>query len=126
MSLGAIVLVGLASYRVARLVTKDTICEPLRRVVYDWAWIDPQVKGQDPKPRAGGARTWLYSLLSCPLCFGVWTSALLMLLWAAVTPVDVGWRWAASLAAVAGVQSLVALADAALEAIPDLVRRDDE
>lgn len=79
----AFLIVSLAAYRLTRVVTTDTISDPFRDRVYRWAWNDDETveivddqgrKVRAPTPRAGW-RTWVYGLVSCPLCFGVWVSA---------------------------------------------------
>jgi hypothetical protein len=122
--LAVVVVLGLAAYRVTRVATADTLTAPLRARIYDWAWIDPddngpayqarrdmlEAEGRDtrdgtvPLPRRGGLRTWIYALIDCPHCVGVWVSL------AAYS----AWRWGGdtayavlAVAAVAGAQSIV-------------------
>lgn len=102
-------ILALATYRAARIPTKDTISEPFREKLYQWAWDDehPVRQGNDwvASPRAPW-RTYVHELITCPLCFGVWTAALLYVLW----------RWSGSPAvqsaivilALAGVQCFLA------------------
>lgn len=119
MTLAAIVLVGLAAYRATRLVTTDTLTDPIRDALYHWAWDDehPRVvvlrsgeQVQEPSPR-GPVRTWLYELATCPHCVGVWAAAGAYAWWS-------WWgsaRWAIWVAAIAGVVSLCASAVSRLE-----------
>ena len=93
------VVVALASYRAARIVATDTISDAFRDRVYRFAWADPDdpryldlgpapgeahVVGDRilPKPVAPW-RTYVYGLVSCPLCIGVWIAAAFY----------VAWRW---------------------------------
>lgn len=54
MTLVYTVLIGLASYRIWRLLAEDTILEPFRLWLPDWDWIGD----------------WLY----CPWCSGSWVA----------------------------------------------------
>lgn len=107
------VVVALASYRGARIVTKDTLTEPFREKLYAWTWDDTKPVQHGTGSEAewvasarAGWRTYVYELLTCPLCFGVWTAAGLYVLW----------RWSGSPAvrsgivilALAGVQCFLA------------------
>lgn len=75
----AFVVVALASYRAARIVTRDSISEPFRGWVYRWAWVS------EDQPRAPW-RTYVYEVLSCVLCLSVWCAALGYVAW-------VNWSW---------------------------------
>lgn len=79
-SIPALVVLALATYRVARIFTVDSISEPWIAFLYRWAWNPPR-PGHAAEPKAGAYRTWIYELLSCPLCLGVWTSGALYALW---------------------------------------------
>lgn len=77
MSLATIVVLALATYRCARLVSRDTLTMPMRDSLYAWAYSD---RRGTPTPRAPW-RTWVYELVTCPLCIGVWTGGAVYLLW---------------------------------------------
>lgn len=62
-----VVRIGLASYKIGRLVTKDEITSFLRAPVTEDA--------EATKPKAGGVSGALGKLLTCPYCVGVWTAA---------------------------------------------------
>jgi hypothetical protein len=88
-ALEIVAVLGLAAFRLTRLVTTDTITDPLRGWLYRWAWDEStpiEVTAPDgrrvlvPSPRAAW-RTWLYDLLTCPWCLGVWFSAAVWALW---------------------------------------------
>ena len=114
MSAVAYVLIALASYRIARAITVDTISAAARGRVYRWAWDDdtpipiPGTTEYSPTAR-GSVRTYLFDLVSCPVCMGVWVSA----------AVYATWRWWANdvthaviaIFAVAGLQCLLAVYD---------------
>jgi hypothetical protein len=76
-----LLLVALASARLTRLTTRDTVTEPARkwvllrltftaaqrRAVAEHRQLPPP-----PRPRIARARLWLVELLGCPWCVGVW------------------------------------------------------
>jgi hypothetical protein len=62
-----VVRIGLASYKIGRLVTKDEITAFLRA---------PVTEDEDATtPKKGGIAGALGKLLTCPYCVGVWTAA---------------------------------------------------
>jgi Protein of unknown function (DUF1360) len=61
------VRIGLASYKIGRLVTKDEISSFLRAPVTE----DPEAT----VPKRGGMAGAVGKLLTCPYCVGVWTAA---------------------------------------------------
>jgi hypothetical protein len=66
-----VVLVGLATHRLARLVTKDRVSTPLRApfTLYE----GPAGPGEvNEKPVGTGWRRSVGELLSCPFCIAVW------------------------------------------------------
>jgi hypothetical protein len=89
-----IVVLGLASNRLARAVAVDEISAPLRRWVVGWA------RGRPGEPVAEK----LAQLVTCPTCTGWWTSLLV----SAVAPGQARLRRGVS---VAGVQVMLALAE---------------
>jgi hypothetical protein len=94
--LWAIPLVGAVAYRLARLVSADTLTVAARERVYRFAWRDENT------PRAGW-RTYVYELMSCAHCLGIWAAAGVVAAWY-VWP----WVWWPVLVlAAAGVQSAV-------------------
>jgi hypothetical protein len=85
------VLLALAAYRMARVVTTDSISLAFRERLYRWTWDDtnPEVQREPdgtevfvPKARAPW-RTYAYELFTCPLCLGFWAAA----------AVYSAWRW---------------------------------
>lgn len=61
-----LIMLILAAYRLARIVSRDTISEQTRAAIGGWA--------------AGPAHSWRWyvaELVNCPLCIGVWISAAL-------------------------------------------------
>lgn len=112
--LAVIVVLGLAAYRLARLVAVDSLTEDVRAVVYRWAWIDDPDADVDPSPR-GRVRPYLYELLTCPFCVGVWTSAGVFVVYGLVAASLAGWYVA--IPAVAGVAALGSAVDGALSEV---------
>lgn len=108
------VVLALAAYRIARVPTKDSISLAWRERLYAWAWDDENAEVQHtadgdvfvPKSR-GSVRSYVYELLTCPLCLGVWVAA----------AVYSAWRWwdtdavhaVIAIFAVAGLQCFLAL-----------------
>jgi hypothetical protein len=89
---GVLALAALAAYRLARLLTTDTLSEPLRDAVAR-RW-----------PTVGLSPRWPTELVNCFWCVSLWTSLLAVLLahWAGVLDswqlVVLGWLAAASVA----------------------------
>lgn len=74
-------LLALACYRVTRLVTMDTITEPIFGPLRLWLenrWIVKRAGGDESLAHLfGKSPTWnskLAFLLSCPWCLGFWVS----------------------------------------------------
>jgi hypothetical protein len=89
-----IVVLGLASNRLARAVAVDEITSPLRRGVRRWAAARPDDR----------LASKLAELLSCPVCTGWWTSL-------GVSLVAPGRARVRRGVAVAGVQVMLSLAE---------------
>ena len=66
---GDVARIGLASYKVGRLVAKDEVTSWVR------APVTRDEEASEPKPE--GAARALGELLTCPYCVGVWTAAVL-------------------------------------------------
>ena len=64
---GDVVRIGLASFKIGRLVAKDEVTSWVR------APVTEDEEASEPK-REGAARA-LGELVTCPYCVGVWTSA---------------------------------------------------
>jgi hypothetical protein len=88
---------GLATYRLARLLTMDDLTKPARDRVWTWA----------------SNRGWhrLAELVTCPHCVGVWAAAGVTV----IGPRLPYWRELRPFLAVAGVASLAATVAGALE-----------
>jgi hypothetical protein len=89
-----VVVLALASERLARAISIDEITAPGRARLSRWAEADGESR----------ARSWIVQLVHCPMCVGWWTSVGISL----VTP---GRHRVLRGAAVAGVQVPLALAE---------------
>lgn len=69
------VLLSLASFRVIRLFVYDAITKFFREQFWDAKKVGKSIVLE--KPVAGPRRT-LADLLSCPWCFGIWASAMVI------------------------------------------------
>ena len=67
-----LVILILATYRLAQIVAQDAVSEPFR------AWV---VKGGLPPEQLSLARRWLGTLVHCVVCMSVWSGWLLVALW---------------------------------------------
>jgi hypothetical protein len=100
-SLAVVVILALATYRLARFLPSDSLFLPVRERMYAWAWDDTR-----PTPEARAPwRTYVYELATCQHCEGVWFAVI----------VYCAWRWGGDVAlailtvfALAGLQSAVA------------------
>lgn len=75
-----VVTIGAAA-RLTRLVTRDTITEPLRdKILLNPAQRRAQAAGAaipaPTNPRSARARAWLHTLVTCDWCTGMWVAAL--------------------------------------------------
>jgi hypothetical protein len=89
-----VVVLGLAATRLARAVAVDDVSQPARDHLQSWS----------RRPGAGRWRTWLDSLVHCPICAGWWLSL-------AVSAVAPGRHRLLRGVAVAGAQVLFSLAE---------------
>lgn len=109
-----LLVLALASYRITRLITVDTILghypgevpgDPDKRGTFIRGWLDRRFYDSNGAD-LGPIRGWLGALYSCPWCMGVWVSAALwyaatQTTWSFVEPVCV-------IAAIAGAQGYIA------------------
>jgi len=79
LSLVDIVLIGIATFRLGRMISYDRVMDPLRapftRVV-----ADSSGEGKTVAPRGTGVRQTIGQLISCPICVGTWVAAFLVLM----------------------------------------------
>lgn len=74
--LETIIIIGLASFRLTRLIVFDKITEFIRAPFFDEVVDDDEVY-LVVKPT--GIRRWVGEMLSCYWCTGVWVSAALLI-----------------------------------------------
>ena len=71
---GDVLLVGIASHKLSRLITKDKVTSPVRA-----PFTELQGSGGpgelEERARGGGARQAIGELLICPYCLGLWVVA---------------------------------------------------
>jgi hypothetical protein len=81
LDVGAIELIvlGLAVYRMANIVSNEPVTKPLRAPFVDEVPVDGKVV---EKPKRTGFRGALGLLIYCPSCTGVWIAAALVYLYA--------------------------------------------
>lgn len=74
-----VLIIALASYRITRVITQDTLLHEPREALLRWAWNQ---EADPPVPNGRGWRTYAYELLTCSFCLGVWVTAGVGMLWA--------------------------------------------
>lgn len=76
-TMGDLVLAGIATGRLARIVTRDRVAMPLRAPFTDYE--GPAGAGEvNEKPRGRGVRRAIGSLLTCPYCAAPWLATALL------------------------------------------------
>jgi hypothetical protein len=81
--LGILIVLGLAAFRLTRLIVFDKIMEPFRRPFF----TEIEEKDESGKveiymiPKEKGIQSWIGELLSCYWCTGVWVSLFLTILY---------------------------------------------
>jgi Protein of unknown function (DUF1360) len=103
---GTFLLLGLAAFRLTRLIVFDQIMAPLRRPFF----TEIEEKDEEGKteiyiiPKEKGLRHWIGELLSCYWCTGVWVSVCLTFLYTLQSQVG---EFLILLLAVAAIGSLI-------------------
>lgn len=69
-------LLGLATFRLGRLIAYDRVMEPLRQFFTETA-PDSTGAGESVNPKGEGFQQALGQLICCPICAGTWVAALL-------------------------------------------------
>ena len=72
-------LLGLATYRLGRLIAYDRVMEPFRQF-FTVTGPDSTGAGDSVEPKGTGFQQSLGQLISCPICAGTWVAALLVYL----------------------------------------------
>lgn len=87
-----VVLLGLATFKLSRLISKDKVLAPVRE-----PFVDEATPGEGPElnstPAKGGLRHVIGELVTCPFCISVWIATVLL---AAFTMAPRAMRLAAS------------------------------
>jgi hypothetical protein len=73
-TLGDVLLLGVATHKLARLITKDWVTSPLRAPFTQYQ-EDAGAGELHEKARGAGMRRALGDLLTCPWCTGAWVAA---------------------------------------------------
>ncbi|HWR66926.1 MAG TPA: DUF1360 domain-containing protein [Bellilinea sp.] len=74
-----IVLIGIATFRLGRMIAFDRIMDPLR-VPFSKVVDDNSGEGKTVVPRGSGFRQAMGQLIVCPACVGTWVAAVLVAL----------------------------------------------
>lgn len=74
-----IVLIGIATFRLGRMIAFDRIMDPLR-APFSKVVDDNSGEGKTVVPRGSGFRQALGQLIVCPTCVGTWVAAVLVAL----------------------------------------------
>ena len=72
---GDLALVGAASFKLSRLVTKKKIAAPIRAPFTEYQGKGDAPAEVDEKPRGRGLQAALGELLTCPYCLGLWMAS---------------------------------------------------
>jgi len=99
-TLGLLIVLGLASFRLTRLIVFDKITEFLRLPFLDEVEEDGEIY-MVPKP--SGIRKWIGGLLSCYWCTGVWASAGLLALYVFLPKIGIAVIVIFAVAAIGGI-----------------------
>lgn len=98
MTLFAFTLLSLAAWRVAMIVSVDSIGDPFRRAVaLRWKPVEVPLRdgrGDEVVGTATLRPAWVTALVNCPSCTDVWTAGAGVLLLHAAGLCD-QWRWVA-------------------------------
>jgi hypothetical protein len=70
---GDLLLVGLATHKLSRMVTKDPVLSPFRAPVTSFDGQSGEAEVQE-SPRGHGFQHAAGELLTCPFCFGQWVA----------------------------------------------------
>lgn len=108
-TLAVIVIIGLVSYRLARVIAKDKIGEPVRKWGYKMA------------VEHGKPGRYLNAFVTCPFCLSVWFSFLAVVWYAwMIAPTWPGWgEFLMAIPAAAGVAAILSAGDGAWTTFAD-------
>ena len=99
----AVVLCALAGYRISRFIAQDTLTDNARTRIYEKSFspelVHPTNKGW----------AFIYGLVSCPHCVGVWITGLVFLVYALAVDLHISvWAQLIGAGAAMGIQSYMA------------------
>jgi hypothetical protein len=78
---GDVLILGLATFRLSRLVSKDKVLQPLREPFV--ARTEPGEGAEvNSEPGGSGVRRAVAELLTCPFCISVWIATVLIAVFA--------------------------------------------
>lgn len=112
------VVATFATYRLVRLALTDTIFDKPR----DWLYAKLAVLGAQRDKRKAAASNWVFDLVTCQWCLGVWFAGVLT----AALARSRGWpviKWFVWWMGVAGAQSAVHVAEDATTHLVTLLKR---
>jgi len=70
---GDLLLLGVTTHKLSRLVTRDAVLSPLRSPFT--RYLSPAGDGElREEPRGGGTRHAIGELVTCPFCLGAWVA----------------------------------------------------
>lgn len=99
-SLQILLVLGLASFRLTRLIVFDTITEFIRSPFME---VVEDEEGIFLEPKGTGLRRWMGKLLSCYWCTGIWVSAGLFALYVWVPIIGIPLMYVLAIAAIAAI-----------------------
>jgi hypothetical protein len=101
-----ILILGIAAYRLARILPVDEIAQPVRDRITLWTYPDkPEITAKET-----AQRKWVGKLLACPVCLGWWISPVVVVFYSLVIVGEwFGWGFLIWWPAVAGVGAIAAL-----------------
>lgn len=70
-----IALIGVASFKLSRLVTKKKIAAPIRAPFTEYQGKGDAPAEVDERPRGRGVQAAVGQLLTCPYCLGLWMAS---------------------------------------------------
>jgi hypothetical protein len=104
-TLAAILILGLMTYRIARIIPVDDVAEPIRSRITLWTYPEKEIS-----TKAAARRVWLGRLLACPVCLGWWVAGLVVLFYSLVIVDEwFGFAFLIFWPATAGVATITAL-----------------
>ena len=74
---GEILLLGVATHKLARLITKDMVSAPLRAPFVKFKEFSGEGEVEEESRRDGGIKEAVGDLVTCPYCMGVWIAVLM-------------------------------------------------